>query len=427
MEQRFKAIGVSFRNTTIEVREKLAMDEISSKKLMAFMKDYDCSELMVVSTCNRTEFYYTGTAMAEGALIAGLAMVRNISKEEIIPQLTYYNESEAVNHLFRVSIGLEAQVIGDLQIINQVKRSYQWSADEDMAGPFLHRLMHTIFYTNKRVVQETAFRDGAASVSYAAKELIEDVTKDIIDPKILILGVGEIGKDVAKNLAGYSRGKVYVSNRTRAKAQAIAAECGFEVIDWSEYQAFVKEADVVVSSVAAQDPIVSKATLGDYEILSHKFFIDLSVPRSIATDLEDVNGALVYNIDEIQSKASESLQTRIEAIPQVESIVEEAIVDFNDWAKEMIVSPTIKKLKNALEQIRQEELSRYLKNADAREAKLLDKLSKSMMQKVMKLPVLQLKAACQRGDADQLIGLLHDLFDLEGQMAEKEGHSAAKK
>jgi len=131
--------------------------------------------------------------------------------------------------------------------------------------------------------------------------------------------------------------------------------------------------------------------------------------------VEDVPGALVYNIDDIQSKASEALDKRLSAIPAVKNIISESINDFNDWSKEMIVSPTIKKLKNALEEIRKEEIAKYLKEASDTESQIIDKVTKSMMQKIMKLPVLQLKAACKRGEAENLIDILNDLFDLEKQ------------
>lgn len=418
MNQQFKAIGLSFKNTSLKVREALAMDEAASKQLMTFMKDYNCSELLVLSTCNRTEIYYTADDNAEEALLTGISLIKKISKEEITPYLVNYKGKAAVEHLFRVAVGLEAQVVGDLQIINQVKRAYQWCADEDMAGPFLHRLMHTIFFTNKRVVQETSFRDGAASVSYATKELVEALSKNLINSSVLLLGLGEIGKDVARNLFE-SNLEVLIANRTHSKAEAVALEGNFKVVDWKDIPTAIDNADIVVSSVGSESPIISKDIIKGFEILSHKFFIDLSVPRSIAEDVEDVHGVVLYNIDEIQNKASETLQKRIDAIPQVEDIVRESIEEFNSWSKEMEVSPTIKKIKNALEQIRQEELTKFMKSASPEEAKIMEKLSKSMMQKVMKLPVLQLKAACQRGDAEQLVDVLQELFDLESQSIKK--------
>jgi glutamyl-tRNA reductase len=155
-------------------------------------------------------------------------------------------------------------------------------------------------------------------------------------------------------------------------------------------------------------------------IPSYKVMIDLSVPRSIETTVEELPGVVLYNVDTIRSKASAALQNRLEAIPSVEAILKESIEEFGTWQKEMVVSPTIQKLKQALEQIRQEELGRYLKNADEKEFVLIDKITKSMMQKILKVPVVQLRAACQRDQASEMIELITDLFDLEKSKTEKD-------
>ncbi|UII34940.1 glutamyl-tRNA reductase [Fulvivirga ulvae] len=416
MQETFKVLGLSFKNTPLEIREKLALDEAHAKRLMKFMNEFtQATDVLVLSTCNRTEIYYSCKKELTKEILQGISLIKGIDTPISEYFISYKKHNVAVERLFKVSMGLEAQVVGDLQISNQVKKAYQWTADEDMAGPFLHRLMHTIFFTNKRVVQETSFRDGAASVSYATKELIEDITSEIKDPRVLILGLGEIGRDVCRNLVDSKISHVTITNRTEEKAIALAGECGFKTVPFSTALDAIQNADVVVSSIATESPFITKEVAEKLEILSFKFFIDLSVPRSIEVSIEDIPGALVYNIDNIQSKASEALEKRTAAIPEVEKIIAEAILEFNDWSKEMIVSPTIKKLKNALEEIRKEELARYLKNADAREAKIVDKVTKSMMQKVMKLPVLQLKAACKRGEAETLIDILNDLFDLEKQ------------
>jgi glutamyl-tRNA reductase len=343
---------------------------------------------------------------------------------DAISYKTYFqvlnNEAEAVTHLFRVSMGLEAQVIGDIQILNQVKRSYQTAADLGLAGPFLHRLMHTIFFTNKRVVQETAFRDGAASLSYATIELIESLTQNIFQPRILLIGVGEIGEDVAKNMVHLPTAQVKIANRTLAKAEEIGIPLGFEVIPFESCLTAIEEADVVVCSVRMQEPFLTKQLIQGVNIPSYKVLIDLSVPRSIETSVEGLPGVVLYNVDNIQSKATAALHNRLESIPSVETILEESIEEFGTWQKEMVVSPTIQKLKQALEQIRQEEMSRYLKNADEKEYLLIDKVTKSMMQKILKVPVVQLRAACQRDEAAEMIELITDLFDLEKSKNEKE-------
>jgi glutamyl-tRNA reductase len=168
------------------------------------------------------------------------------------------------------------------------------------------------------------------------------------------------------------------------------------------------------------EPFLTKQLIEGINILSYKVLIDLSVPRSIETSVEELPGVVLYNVDNIQSKASAALQNRLESIPSVEAILTESIEEFGAWQKEMVVSPTIQKLKQALEQIRQEEIGRYLKNADEKEYLLIDKVTKSMMQKILKVPVVQLRAACQRDEAAEMIEVISDLFDLEKSKNEKE-------
>lgn len=421
MHNQFKALSLSYKSAPVEVREMVAFDEQLSKRLLDMMADYsDITEALVVSTCNRTEVYYTSSTDHFETILKLIGMVKGISDISSYKEFFFnINEhAQAVEHLFNVSIGLEAQVVGDLQIINQIKNSYQWAADQDHVGPFLHRLLHTIFFTNKRVVQETAFRDGAASVSYATVELIEELTAAHDQPNILVLGLGEIGEDVARNLEHIVNKKVSVCNRSIEKAEALANELDYEVVPFENHVKAIHDADVIISSVRVAQPLITKANFEDKDVLSHKYLFDLSMPRSISEDIEDVNGLLLYNIDGIQSKASQALERRIAAIPDVKAIIGEAIDEFGNWSKEMEVSPVINKLKNALEDIRKTEISRYLKKANEAEAELLDKATKNMMQKIIKLPVLQLKAACKRGEADSLIEVLNDLFNLERQ-AEK--------
>lgn len=416
MYKKFKAVSLSHKSASVAIRELVALDEETCRRLLKYFKEFtDLTDVFILSTCNRTEVYYSAEEDQYENIIKLIGVHRGIDN---IAQYTdsfvnINDHDEAVQHLFRVAIGLESQVIGDMQISNQVKKAYQWTADEDLASPFLHRLLHTIFFTNKKVVQETAFRDGAASVAFAATEMVTSFASEINDPKILICGLGEIGTDVCKNLASHLSTGVYITNRTTSKAEELAKECGFEVLPFEDISESIHAFDIVVSSVSMTKPIVTLENLKHAAIFTHKFFIDLSVPRSIAPDIEELPGILLYNIDDIKNKTTQALKKRIAAIPSVEAIVLDGITDFNNWSKEMIVSPTIHKLKNALEEIRKEEITRYIKNLNASEAKKIEEITKSMMQKVIKLPVLQLKAACKRGEAETLIDLLNDLFNLE--------------
>lgn len=416
MQRKFKALSLSFKSAPVDIRELVSMDDATIRGLLIKLKEFfSVTDTLILSTCNRTEIYYTHELDLSLEIIKLLGVEKGLKDPVYLLEYfhVFHEDKESIRHLFRVSMGLDAQVIGDMQISNQVKRAYQASADMEMAGPFLHRLMHTIFFTNKRVVQETAFRDGAASVSYAAVELIGELTSNTLNPRILLIGLGEIGEDVAKNMVHLPTAQITVANRTHTKAEELGALYGFNVIAFEDSLSAMDEADVIVCSIMKSEPFITKQLVKDLDIKSYKLFIDLSVPRSIDTTIEDVPGALLYNVDNIKSKASETLEKRIASIPQVEQIIDESIHEFHNWKKEMMVSPTINKLKNALEQIRQEELERYLKHADPSEFAIIDKITKSMMQKIIKVPVVQLRAACKRDQAEEMIDLITDLFDLE--------------
>ena len=423
MQTKFRVVSLSHKSAPVHIRELISLDELAIERLLLKLKEFfSVADALVLSTCNRTEVYYSHESDLSIELIKLIGIERGLANA--ISYFDYFQvlneEQKAVTHLFRVSMGLEAQVVGDIQILNQVKRSYQTAADLELAGPFLHRLMHTIFFTNKRVVQETAFRDGAASLSYATIELIESLTQNIFQPRILLIGVGEIGEDVARNMVHLPTAQLKITNRTLAKAEEIGVPLGFEIIPFESCLTAIEEADVVVCSVRMPEPFLTKQLIEGVNIPSFKVLIDLSVPRSIETSVEELPGVVLYNVDNIQSKATAALENRLESIPSVEAILEESIEEFGAWQKEMVVSPTIQKLKQALEQIRQEEMSRFLKNADEKEYLLIDKVTKSMMQKILKVPVVQLRAACQRDEAAEMIELITDLFDLEKLKDEKE-------
>jgi glutamyl-tRNA reductase len=415
MTQNFKALTLTYKTAPVAIREQVSLNEVAAKKLHQFIRSYTtATDVLIVSTCNRTEIYYLGEKDFSAEILKGLSLIKACDPG-FEQHFTSVDGKEAVQHLFEVSLGLDAQVVGDLQISGQVKNAYQWSADENMAGPFLHRLMHTIFFANKRVVQETSFRDGSASISYAAKELADDLTLDIAAPKVLVVGVGEIGQDFCLNLANTRLDNVTVLNRTQDKAEKLAQKYNFKFGGIEDLLPEIQKADVIVSSVSGTQPLITAALLHQVKIFSHKFFIDLSMPRSIEASVEDIPGAILYNLDDIREKTNEAVEKRKASIPAVHAIIQDAITDFEDWSKEMIISPTIQKLKNTLEQIRKEEIARFIKNAKPEEAQKLEEMSRSLMQKILKYPVLQLKAACKRGEAESISELLNNLFNVEGQ------------
>ena len=411
MYESLKVVGLSHDSSPLAIRESVAFSENESRNFLDKMREIlGVEEALILSTCNRTEIYYTSDLDLSNAILNLLKIEKGIY-HGVASYFWNTANLPALRHLFRVALGLEAKVLGDIQISNQVKKAYQCSADQHLSGPFFHRLMHTIFYANKRVVQETVFRDGAASVSYACVGLVQQFIQNFSDPKILVLGLGEIGRDVADNMEEMNA-SITLSNRNALTTHALAKQYGYEVLPFEELLKNIAKFDVIISSVQVPKPIIMKDHIPE-QLLSQKLFVDLAVPRSMDSELDTIDGIILYNVDQIEEQTSGIIERRRAAITEVELILDETIGELKNWSLEMEVSPTIKKLKKALEEIRKEEIARYVGKVTEVEQDLIDKVTKSIVQKVIKLPVLQLKAACKRGEAETLVELLNDLFNLE--------------
>ncbi len=415
MKQPFQSITLSHSHAPVEIREKMHFSEDRCKVIVAKLGEFfGILEALVISTCNRTEIYFISEEDLGDDIIKLLCIENGIHQiEQILPHFIKIKEEEvAVKHLFEVSMGLHSKVLGDLQISHQIKQSYRISHEASMAGAYLHRLMHTIFHANKRVQHETPYRDGAASASYAAAELAVELSEHLLDPKILILGLGEMGRDVARNLDADAFESVFVSNRTISKANEIAFEKGFSVLPLEVLPERISEFDVIVSSLSVDKPYLTSAFFERCRLRS-QFIIDLSVPRSVSSAVSELSNVQTYNIDDIFTRTSLTIRRRKSAIAQVEDIIQEEAEGFFNWRSQLTLSPTIRRIKDALEQVRKEELARFLKNATKQEEELLKEVTQSMINKILKMPVLQLKAACRRGNPETLIDVLNELFDLE--------------
>ncbi|WP_317039544.1 glutamyl-tRNA reductase [Rufibacter roseus] len=421
MQHQFKALTLSYKNAPIAIREMVALNEIGCKNLLDKIREFTTAqEVLVLSTCNRTEVYYSAEEDLSREIIKLIAIEKGFLATSVIAPyfLNIQNHQNAVQHLFNVAIGLESQVVGDFQILNQVKNAYQWATDAGAVGPFLHRLLHSVFFTNKRVANETAFRDGAASVAYATVELVEELTKEIENPRVLMIGVGEMGTNVCLNFQKSKIKNVIVANRTHHKALDLAQKANAQAVYWENINEEIALADVVISSVPGDCFTITKKDLTETAATSEpKFFLDLSMPRSIQDDLATIAGVKVFNVDAIHNRATEALKKRLAAIPAVQNIIAESTADFHTWAQEMSLSPAIQQFKNRLEEIRQQEVARALKKMNIQDQELLEMVTKNILNKIVKLPVLELKAACQRGESEILLEGLTALFNLEQEVA----------
>jgi glutamyl-tRNA reductase len=421
MIENFYCLSLSHQRAALDIREMFTLNEEQQKSFSIKVKDYFAiSDLLLLSTCNRTEIYFTSEKDISFDIIKTLTAEKVLlNYVDYFSYFQTFKGIEAVEHIFNVASGLNSKIIGDLQIANQIKNAYQIAVDTHMAGPFLHRLMHTIFYANKRIVNETAFRDGTATVTYHAYTLASELIANISKPKILVLGLGEIGLTLCKYLAESNFDQITIMTRTQTKAESLALEFGFKYAPIEDLENQISDADIILSSIRKDSPIISLSSFSKKPINAYKYLIDLSVPRSILPEVENLAGVLLYNIESIQTKVNNALALRLAAVPDVENIIRESIASFLDWSEENLISPTIIKFKSALNTIRKEEISRYLKVMTAEEAEKIDKITQSIIQKIIKLPIINLKSSCKRGDTTAMIDVLNQLFDLENQEVSK--------
>lgn len=281
-----KAISISYKKASIGLREKLSLSDDESADVLIKLKEVlGIQEALVLSTCNRTEVYYTSDEDLSDDVIKLLALEKGLipGDMQLDVFVKFTDNNNAVLQLNRVSLGLESQILGDLQILNQVKKAYKLSDNLQMTGPFLHRLLHSIFSAHKRSVQETKFFNGPSTVSYACKCLIEELTTQIENPKILLVGLGEIGEDLVKSLHKGGFINVTLINRTRIKATQTAEDLGFTAAVFENLMEEIQNSDVVISAIRGNNDVFlfSPEAYMKLKRNSNKAFIDLSVPRTI--------------------------------------------------------------------------------------------------------------------------------------------------
>jgi len=414
--ENFKCLSISYKNTSVDLRGAIYLSESETHQFIVRLKDIlDIKEVLFVSTCNRIEIYYSHEENLNSSIILLLKTFKNnnaISIKSLTKHFNTLNGFYACEHLYRVALGLESQILGDLQIITQVKKAYQISCEHEVAGMFLHRILHAIFYTNKQVVQSTSFRDGTASVSYAAFSIANKLSKTFISPKIAIIGAGEMGRDTALHLAKQNFKEVTILNRTIEKAKKVANECDFNFDNLTKLDFYLKNYDIIISTVEAPSPIVTKLKAKKLGICL-KYFIDLSMPVSIEPIIEELPGIILYSIDDLQPSINKVVEKRKASVPKIEKMISDSIQELYEWSESVHVSPIINQLKTTLDQIRKEELARYSKKLNHSNKSLVDEITQNMIQKIIKFPVMELKSACKRGEEEKLSETIQNIFNLE--------------
>ena len=366
----FYAIGLSYKKADAEMRGKFSLDEQAKISLLHQAKAEGIDNLIVTSTCNRTEIY--GFAQHPFQLIKLLCENSQGTVEDFQKVAFVYKNSEAISHMFRVGTGLDSQILGDFEIISQLKNAFVKSKELELANAFLERLVNAVIQASKKIKNETEISSGATSVSFASVQYIFKNVEDIASKNILLFGTGKIGRNTCENLVKHTKHEqITLINRTKEKAERLARKLDVIVKDYADLQLELQKADVVVVATGAQNPTVDKAILNLKKPL---LILDLSIPKNVNENVKDIEGVTLVHMDELSQITDETLENRKKHIPAAEAIIDEIKDEFIAWTKQRKFAPTIHALKAKLNTIKEGELNfqrKKLAKCDEEQAELI--------------------------------------------------------
>lgn len=366
----FYAIGLSYLKADAEMRGKFSLDDKAKENLLIQAKSEGIESLIVTSTCNRTEIY--GFAQHPFQLIKLLCENSQGTVEDFQKVAYVYKSKEAINHLFRVGTGLDSQILGDFEIISQIKTAFVLSKEKELANAYMERLVNSVIQASKRVKNETEISSGATSVSFASVQYIFKTVPDIADKNILLFGTGKIGRNTCENLVKHSKhDHITLINRTKDKAEKLAKKLDLIVKDYADLQEEIQKADVLVVATGAQNPTVDKTILNLKKPL---LILDLSIPKNVNENVQDIEGVTLVHMDHLSQITDETLENRKKFIPQAEAIIEEISDEFITWTKGRKYAPTIHALKAKLQSIKEIEMAyqrKKMNNFDEAQAEII--------------------------------------------------------
>ncbi|MEN9337346.1 MAG: Glutamyl-tRNA reductase [Bacteroidota bacterium] len=366
----FYAIGMSYKKADAETRGRFSLDAVAQAKLLQQAQDENIESLIVTSTCNRTEIY--GFAQHPFQLIKLLCENSRGTVEDFQKVAYVYKGAEAINHMFRVGTGLDSQILGDFEIISQLKTAFNQSKEEQLVNAFLERLINSVIQASKKIKNETEISTGATSVSFAAVQYIFKNVEDISNKNILLFGTGKIGRNTCENLVKHTKhSHITLINRTKDKAERLARKLNVIVKDYADLQLEIQNADVLVVATGAQNPTVDKAILNLKKPLT---ILDLSIPKNVNENVMEIPGVTLVHMDHLSQITDETLENRKQHIPAAEAIIEEVKEEFIAWTKQRKFAPTIHALKAKLNSIKEGELNvqrKKMSNFDEEQAEII--------------------------------------------------------
>jgi glutamyl-tRNA reductase len=417
---RLFAVGLSHRTAPVDLRECVDFARGGVDAALSALASRGVGrEVVVLSTCNRAEIYAVGetdeTADGVGRFFSEY---HNVPHARVAEHLYLRRGTEAARHIFRVAAGLDSLVVGEPQILGQVKTAYSTASDRGFTSAVINRLFHTAFGVGKRVRTETGLSEGAVSVSYAAISLARKIFGDLTGLSVLILGAGGMAKLTGTHLKAQRVRQMTITSRTLATAERLARQLDGQAVPWSEMSSALASADIVVAATGAVEPVLTRGTVA--EVLGPRrqrplFIIDIAVPRDVDPAVGDLNHVFLYNIDDLQGIVKENLTRRSSELERAEAIVGEEVAKFSAWLHSRDIIPTVVALRDRFESIRQSELARLepkLAGLPPEARARVEEITQLLVQKLLLTPTEQLKATRDETLTSTYSDALNRLFRL---------------
>jgi len=415
-------IGINHKSAPVEIREKFALNTITPRDFIDKLTEVD--EIVCLSTCNRVEIIFVTkeNLNIEDKVIDVWCSLCKQDKKMILPYLYRYKDREAVSHIFAVASSLDSMVVGEPQILGQLKDAYKAAVELKTTKSILNRLMHRAFSVAKRIRTETKISHSAVSISYAAVELAKRIFADLNTKYAMLIGAGEMAELAAMHLKNAGVKDIYLVNRTLERAKELAKRFNGKAYPLSELFEMLVSVDIVISSTGAQHTIINYNDMK--EIIKKRkyrpmFFIDIAVPRDIDPDVNNLDNVYLYDIDDLKDVVQENLEKRSREAEIARCIINEEVEKFYIWLKALSLDPTIKDLLAKMDEIAKKEIKKSLKNinncSDKEEIKkAMEILARSLVRKMSHYPIMFLKNKAKRDRVDvrEYISLIRDIFEL---------------
>ncbi|MCC1485194.1 glutamyl-tRNA reductase [Winogradskyella immobilis] len=403
----FYAIGLSYKKADAEVRGHFSLSETAKLNLLSQAKNNGIESVLVVSTCNRTELY--GFAEHPYQLIH-LLCENTKGTVEAFQEVAYiYKNKDAISHMFRVGSGLDSQILGDFEIIGQLKHGAKQAKKEGLLNSYLERLVNSVIQASKRIKTETELSSGATSVSFASVQYIMNTVLNISEKNILLFGTGKIGRNTCENLVKHTKNShITLINRTKDKAEAIAGKFNLIVKDYQDLETEIINTDILIVATGAENPTISKSILQSKKAL---LILDLSIPKNVNEDVKTLDNVTLVHLDDLAKITDNTLEKRKTYIPEAEAIISDVMSEFNTWLATLKFVPTVQAIKHKLTHIKNSELNTQRKKITDFNEEQAELISNNIIQKITNHFAHHLRE--DGNTSDESIELIKKIFQLE--------------